>query len=158
MRNGLRSLVLTLGLLMALTPAAVDARNFCVNPGTPAGGPSLAVGEKFTLPTKGSCSPFNGFDIAISNQPRLVTGTACLDTDGHTLRVSYVLHAMIGGPPPTIALSWTISPIDVNMELPYPSLQDGSAMVVNSRFDYEIRTTTAHANWCIPANPPLPFP
>jgi hypothetical protein len=75
-----------------VTGSGANALNFCFNPGTLTN-KSLAVAERFKRPGKGSCSPIDGFDLATeATGLQLVTGTACLNSTGDTMRVAYTVR------------------------------------------------------------------
>ena len=131
--------------------STAHALNFCFNPGSTVR-PSLAVAERFKRPARNSCSPINGFDLSATPGPRLVTGTACLNAAGDTLRVAYTLESFRVSP----GLTSPNDPLFVQMILPYPSLVGGSGSVVEIGVGDEYTATGAHANACIPPSPTIP--
>ena len=148
MRSWWRSMTFGLGVLVGTAPLA-QAENFCFNPGTISSVfTSLGVAEKFRKPKKGSCSPINGFDIA-GIITRFISGTACLNSAGDTLRVAYLIH-------PSDQSGIILTPErHVSMSLPYPSLANGTAGIGDNGGTRE-SSDTAHANPCIPPVIPLP--
>src|SRR5262249_40225271 len=125
--------VLALGLVIG-SGSAAHALNFCFNPGTGTSPGdealgSLAVAEKFHKPQRGSCSPINGFDIAseaLGLGPQLVTGTACLNSTGDTLRVAYVVHIV-----ENMVVDSPAKSKEVSLVMPYPSLVGGIGSIVS---------------------------
>ena len=87
-------------------------------------------------------------DLEAAPSLRLVTGTACMSANGHTLHVAYTVH---------IAGDFTTAPFPmfVSMDLPYPSLAGGPAV---ARVGSTVGSSPfpAHANWCVPASPTIP--
>jgi hypothetical protein len=85
MHNMRRWLSITIAL-MTFAPGAALAKNYCIS-----GFPNTSyvlVGKAFTVPPKGACKAFLGFNPVIStNFP--VTGVACTSSDGKN--VSFTL-------------------------------------------------------------------
>jgi hypothetical protein len=131
-------------------PSLARAGNFCFNPGTSTF-TTLAVAEKFKKPARGSCSPINGSDLL--NGLQTDTGTACLNSAGDTLRVSYRVDyfARLAGGSIDERL-----PMHVHMIIPYPALAGGFGAVHNDRSGTSETTQNAHANPCIPPAPTIP--
>ena len=129
------------------------ALNFCFNPGTTIR-QSLGVAENFREPLKNSCSPINGFDLVLTPGPRIITGTACLNATGDTLRVAYMIHYW------GTTTSGTTPLRHVNIVLPYPALANGTGVIyelaLSGNPGNEESSTNAHANPCIPRSPTLP--
>jgi hypothetical protein len=146
-----RSVVVACGVFLGTTPVAHAALNFCFNPGTTILS-TLAVAEKFKKPARGSCSPINGFDLV--RTPQTVTGTACLNSVGDTLRVSYTVDyfaRLAGG-----SLDERY-PVHVHMIIPYPALAGGFGAAHNDEPPGTSETSqNAHANPCIPSSPTVP--
>jgi len=154
MRNSLGRIALALGLV--ISSGSAHALNFCFNPGTSSPDDSLAVAEKFRKPAKGSCSPINGFDLVRSGPNAApVTGTACLNSHGDTLAVSYLVHPDVSVFTGIVVAS---EPRHVSMVLPYPSLLNGLGAVSldGSGSNGSAVSTNAHANSCIPPKPAIP--
>lgn len=148
MRSLSRAVPLALGLVV-VTGSGAHALNFCFNPGTLTS-KSLAVAERFKRPARGSCSPINGFDLASeATGLQLVTGTACVNSTGDTMRVAYVVHVA-----DQCAGCGTLQPLQVSLILPYPSLLNGHGLVSSPVADET--STNAHANACIPPVIPIP--
>jgi len=148
MRYLCRSVVLALGLVIG-SGSVSDALNLCFNPGTDPPYQTLAVAEKFRMPHKGSCSPIAGFDLL--RPGTLVTGTACLNSTGDTLRVAYQIFLSVLNFPTV-----TQDPHLVSMSLPYPSLQGGHGFVTVNLQNTGGPFGVAHANPCIPPSPVIP--
>jgi len=148
MRRSSGLVLFALGLVLG-TGSSAHALNFCFNPGTDAPYGSLAVAEKFRKPARGSCTPINGFDLVVTPGPRLVSGTACLNSAGDTLRVAYVVHG--------IAVFGVGSGGDVNVSiiLPYPALTNGYGRTTDPKGTFAA-TGSGHANPCIPPVIPIP--
>jgi hypothetical protein len=140
MRPLSRSIVFGLGLLTAAGSVA-HATDFCFDHGTtnPA---SIAAAVKFHKPGKGSCSPITGFDVdTFSTGLQLVTGTACLNSSGDTMRVSYVVGLLVNQ-----FMGTPREELQVSLVLPYPSLTNGLGADSDSSGVDE--STSAHANPC----------
>jgi hypothetical protein len=87
-------------------------------------------------------------------RPRLVSGTACLDSAGDRLYVDYAIHyAALSGPQ-------SVPPEEVSMTLPFPTLAGGFGFVALDLFDGEVHQENsldgAHANKCIPQKLVIP--
>lgn len=152
-----RSSLFAFAFVVATVQPAL-ALNFCFNPGTIGSFQSLAVAERYKKPHAGSCTPINGFDLVRDGAP-MVTGTACLNSAGDTLRVAYTVEAYA-----RVGSSGTVDedPLWVYMTLPYPPGHRGnlSGGFGYARVDGSTATdssyTGAHANPCIPSSPTLP--
>jgi hypothetical protein len=146
MRTPLGRVVLGFALVIG-SGSAAQAVNFCFNPGVDDGPHnSLAVALKYRKPHPGSCSPIAGFDIGAADY-RSAFGTACLNSAGDLLHVSYVTTGR------------SRVPSVVSMDLPYPSLIGGAASVysddASGSWNYVVGGN-GHANACIPQAIPIP--
>jgi hypothetical protein len=144
MRPFSRSMVFALGLVMA-SGSVAHALNFCFNDGVADSiHDSLAVALKFHKPSKGTCSPITGFDIAFA-EFRAVSGTACLNSSGDTLYVDYLVT------------SRCCRTEEVDLSIPYPSLSGGDSNVTDIPAGTGIPDFGGvHANPCIPQAIPIP--
>jgi len=117
----MRSFVLTgavaLGALVA-GPARAPALDMCFDTNFR----SIIVAKGYSAPSKGTCRPLMGFEghASLGGTPSLVSGTACLNSAGNTLRVAYTVYPQIDPTYRTVLVG--------QIDLPYPSLENGHAV------------------------------
>jgi hypothetical protein len=108
MRRVLHAFTLAAAVIF-VSAVAAHAADWCFD----SGGVTL-VAQNFAKPAKGSCKVL--FGHMLSGDP--ISGTACLNSGGDTLRVGYTIHrtgfAEIG-----------------RLTIPYPALTGGSANFIN---------------------------
>jgi hypothetical protein len=99
------------------------------------------VFQNFQKPGKGSCKPVLGH-VASGN---IITGTACLNSDGDTLRVGYFKHG--GG----------IDSEAGELVIPYPALTGGTASYLHLSAAGNVADSgPASAAICDPPKQPVP--
>jgi hypothetical protein len=83
--SNLRSVLVGVLAMVALSPAVAMAKNYCIT-----GFPNSAfvlVGEGFTVPSKGSCKAWLGFN-PILGRDNPVSGVGCTSSDGTNLSLN----------------------------------------------------------------------
>jgi hypothetical protein len=122
---------------LVLAGASVaGAAGICFDPWAPSAKPAVVVVKKNSKPSKGSCKTFSGWASWYSASP--VTGSACLNSAGDTLRAGYTIHDVAYGG----------VPIFVSMVLPYPSLTSGYSWVRVEGQGFATSSSDAGAGLC----------
>ena len=149
MMTWLCALLIAIGI--SLISAPVAQAEFCIASGdsAPTNLRTVVVPKKYSPPTRGTCKPLVGIEV-LNFPPRLVAGTVCLNAVGDTLRVAYVVHMDSRLTPPVVRL-----PLNVSLELPYPSLQSGSSITWDPANPNQREVDVAVAGSCAF---PIPIP
>ena len=131
----LRSLVLTLALLVVAVPSALA--DMCFNA---AGLP--IVGQNYANPARGACRALMGNSFG-----HMVSGIACTNTAGTFVRVGYTIHPGQGG---NVEIG--------QMDLPLPSMTDGQTFFRSISLGriVDAGQGVASATVCSPAAQPVP--
>jgi hypothetical protein len=109
--------------LLTLAPSAALAKNYCIS-GFPNKSYSL-VGQGFTLPAKGKCKAWIGFNPEGGNWP--TTGTGCTSSDGSNFSLTVTTGAESAGE------SAGFAEIDaITLDLPAQTGQVVGQEIVNS--------------------------
>lgn len=112
------ALVIAVSLVL-VAPSGARALDMCFNTSI-VGTQTIIVAKRYSRPSKGSCKPIHGFEGGSGNLPRIVSGAACLNAAGDTLRVAYTVHPISVG----LASQETLWG---QIDLDYPSLASGRA-------------------------------
>jgi|SRR5215475_3296001 len=141
------AVLIAIGINLISVPVA--QAEFCIASGdsAPTNLRTVVIPKKYSKPTRGTCKPLIGIEV-LNFPARLVTGTVCLNAAGDTLRVAYVVHMDSRFTPPVVRL-----PLNVSMELPYPSLQNGSSITWDAASPNQRQGDVAIAGSCA-----FPFP